>query len=91
MSIDLDRIEGLFPTIYVTLISVLLGLALEDLLSLIRTVDNSDPWIWVVGISMLTFYIAVWTGYAFLAITQKRRPRILDTVNEFLYRLACFF
>lgn len=83
MQIDLDRIDGLFPTIYVTLISVLLGLALEDLLSLLRTVDINDPWVWIVGVSLLSFYVAVWTGYAFLAITQKRRPRLLDTINVF--------
>jgi len=59
MHIDLDRVEGLFPTIYVTLISVLLGLALEDLLSLLRSVDISDPWIWIVGVSLLSFHVDV--------------------------------
>ena len=51
MAIDLDR--------YVTLISVLLGLALEDLLSQVRSADIKDPWVWIVGISMLTFYVSV--------------------------------
>lgn len=90
MQIDLDRLEGLFPTIYVTFISVLLALALEDLLSQVRQADMYDPWIWIVGVSMLSFYIAVWTGYAFLAITQKRRPNILDTLNVFFVALGLF-
>ena len=57
MQIDLDRIDRHFPTIYVMLISVLLGLALEDLLSLLRSVDIIDPWVWIVGVSLLTFYV----------------------------------
>ncbi len=73
MPVDLDRVEKLFPTLYVTLINVLLGLALEDLLSQVRSVDLNDPWIWVVGLLSVQgkLNLAVETMFAATAIVAS--------------------
>ncbi len=90
MNIDLKRLEQLFPTIYVTLISVLLGLVLEDLVSQIRDADTRGPWLWIIAAVSLSYCISTWTGYSFIAITQKRRPRVLDSINVFLVAVGLF-
>jgi hypothetical protein len=81
--LNLARIEDRFPTIYITLISVLLAVGLEDAISQARNVESSEFFNWMVAAFVGGTVISAWTGYSFVAITQVRRPRLLDSVNVF--------
>jgi hypothetical protein len=81
--LNLARVEDRFPTIYITLISVLLAVGLEDAISQVRNVESSAFFNWVIAVFVGGTTMAAWTGYSFVAITQLRRPRLLDSVNVF--------
>ena len=81
--VDLARIEDRFPTIYITLISVLLAVGLEDAISQLRASEPSGLFDWVIAAYVGGTTLAAWTGYSFVAITQIRRPRLLDSINVF--------
>ena len=82
-TLNLPRIEDRFPTIYITLISVLLAVGLEDAISQLRELGTTDPYNLAVVFYVAATILAAWTGYSFVAITQARRPRLLDSVNVF--------
>lgn len=82
--LDLGKLEQRFPAIYVTLISVLLGLVLEDMASQLREVETYDGLTWAIALYVVSITIASWTSYTFVAITQNRRPSVLDSLNVFL-------
>ena len=82
-SLNIARIEDRFPTIYITLISVLLAVGLEDAISQVRGVEDNELFNWVIAVYVGGTTLAAWTGYSFVAITQIRRPRLLDSVNVF--------
>ena len=81
--LNLARIEDRFPTIYITLISVLLAVGLEDAISQVRALEAIELFNWVIAFYLGGTIISAWTGYSFVAITQVRRPRLLDSVNVF--------
>jgi hypothetical protein len=81
--LNLARIEDRFPTIYITLISVLLAVGLEDAISQVRNVESSEFFNWVIAAYVGGTIISAWTGYSFVAITQVRRPRLMDSANVF--------
>jgi hypothetical protein len=81
--LNLARVEDRFPTIYITLISVLLAVGLEDAISQVRNVESSEFFNWVIAAYVGGTIISAWTGYSFVAITQVRRPRLLDSINVF--------
>jgi hypothetical protein len=87
---DQQKIEDSFPTIYVTLASILIGLVLEDLVSIVRAAENRDPFLWATVVYVLVSSIGVWTGYSLNAITQSRRPRLLDSINVFVLAIGLF-
>jgi hypothetical protein len=88
--VDPAKIESLFPTIYITLISVLLAVGLEDAISQVREVESSELFNWVVTAYVCGTTLSAWTGYSFVAITQIRRPRLLDSVNVFGLAIGIF-
>lgn len=81
--LNLSRIEDRFPTIYITLISVLLAVGLEDAIAQVREVESSEFFNWVIAVYVGGTTMSAWTGYSFVAITQVRRPRLLDSMNVF--------
>ena len=87
---NIARIEDRFPTIYITLISVLLAVGLEDAISQVRTVQSNELFNWIILIYVCGTTLAAWTGYSFVAITQVRRPRLLDSVNVFGLAIGIF-
>lgn len=88
--LNIARIEDRFPTIYITLISVLLAVGLEDAISQVRSVESSELFNWIIAIYVCGTTLAAWTGYSFIAITQVRRPRLLDSVNVFGLAIGIF-
>jgi hypothetical protein len=81
--IDLKRVADRFPTIYITLISVLLAIAMEDTVSQLRDGEAGDWFNWAIAFYVGMTSFSAWTGYSFVAIVQQRRPRLLDSVNVF--------
>jgi hypothetical protein len=83
------RIREQFPALYITLVSVLIGLALADLVAEARvrmelwplTVDTLRTWGELTG--NLFSALAAWTIYAHLGISRRRIPSFADTVIAF--------
>lgn len=88
--INFARIEDRFPTIYITLISVLLAVGLEDAISQVRTIESNEMFNWIIVFFVSGTTLSAWTGYSFIAVTQVRRPRLLDSVNVFALAIGIF-
>ena len=90
MQITKNKIEKLFPSVYITLVSMLLGFAVEDVISQLRQLNSIGVLSILSGVSILSAIIAVWTGYSFISMTQERLPRFLDVLNPFFFAF-CFY
>ena len=88
--LNIERIEDRFPTIYITLISVLLAVGLEDAISQVRSAESNELFDWIIIIYVAGTTLSAWTGYSFVAITQVRRPRLLDSFNVFGLAIGIF-
>lgn len=88
--LNIKRIEDRFPTIYITLISVLLAVGLEDAISQVRSAESNELFDWIIIFYVAGTTLSAWTGYSFVAITQVRRPRLLDSFNVFGLAIGIF-
>ncbi len=83
------RIREQFPSLYITLVSVLIGLALADLVAEARahmqlwplTVDTLRTWGELTG--NLFSALSAWTIYAHLGISRRRIPAFADSLIAF--------
>ncbi len=73
-----------FATVYVTIASVLLGLALEDLVSIVRGIENRDAFVWLTSIFIVHITMNAWIGYSCVAISVSLEPNPWDALNVFL-------
>jgi hypothetical protein len=78
-----EKIEKLFPSVYITLISILFGFAVEDVISRLREIAPIDLYTALSAIGILSGVIAGWIGYSFVSMTQERLPRVVDAVHVF--------
>ena len=85
-----QKIEKLFPSVYITLISILLGFAIEDVISRLRELSPLDVQTVLIGVAILSAVFAAWTGYSFVSMTQERLPKLLDSVNIFLLAFGIY-
>ena len=90
MNTNKNKIEKLFPSVYITLISILLGFAVEDVVSRLRELATIDIFTLFSAAAILSTVIAAWIGYSFVSMTQERLPRILDAVHVF-FLAFCFY
>jgi hypothetical protein len=90
LTTNLRKIEKLFPSVYITLISILLGFAIEDVITRLRELAPLDPHTLLTAAALLSIIFSAWTGYSFISITQQRLPRLLDSINVFLLALAIY-
>jgi hypothetical protein len=79
-----------FGTIYVTLASVLLGLALEDLVSIVRGMEQRDAFVWVTSIFVVHIIMNAWIAYTSTAIHLNLEPHPWDALNVFGLSAAHF-
>lgn len=79
-----------FGTIYITLVSVLLGLALDDLVSIVRSMEHSDPFVWITSIFVVHIIMNAWIAYSSTAIVVMLEPHPWDAVNVFVLSAAHF-
>jgi hypothetical protein len=90
LTTNLRKIEKLFPSVYITLISILLGFAIEDVITRLRELAPLDPHTLLTAAALLSIIFSAWTGYSFISMTQQRLPRLLDSINVFLLALAIY-
>jgi len=85
-----EKIEKLFPSVYITLISILFGFAVEDVISRLRELAPLDIYTVLSAVGVLSGIIVAWIGYSFVSMTQERLPRLTDSVNVFMLAF-CFY
>lgn len=89
-----DRVREQFPAVQLTLISVLVGLVLADLIMEMRSrmvlwpLDGHTLRTWGQLCATLFSAIVAWCYYAALIITGRRIPGMVDTVIAFLVPLG---
>ncbi len=91
MDEDLEtRVAALFPSLYLTLVSVLVGLVLSDLFSEVHlrmnlwplTLETARTWCQVLGNTLAV--LAGWVTYSHLGLLKKRLPTVWDTLDALL-------
>lgn len=83
MEITKNEIERLFPSVYVTLMSMLLGFAVEDVITQLRELNSIDVYSALIAVGILSAIFACWTGWSFVSLTQERLASVLDGLNVF--------
>lgn len=84
------RAATLFPSLYLTLVSVLVGLVLSDLFSEVHsrmilwppTIETARTWCQVLGNTLAVF--AAWVTYSHLGLLKRRLPTVWDTLDALL-------
>jgi hypothetical protein len=91
MDEDLEtRVASLFPTLYLTLVSVLVGLVLSDLFAEVHsrmtlwplTIETLRTWCQVLGNTLAV--LAAWVTYSHLGLLKRRLPTVWDTLDVLL-------
>src|SRR5262245_16499040 len=84
------RVARQFPTLYLTLVSVLVGLVLSDLLSTVHarvvlwplTLQTTLSWVQIIATVLAA--LTSWVAYSHLGLLRNRLPTIWDTVDAAL-------
>jgi len=74
----------------VTVASVLLGLALEDLVSVVRSIEHRDSFVWITSAFIVHIIMNAWIGYSSVAIAVTLEPNPLDALNVFVLSASHF-
>ena len=77
-------------TVYVTIVSIFLGLALEDLVSIVRSIEHPTLFEWAVAVFVVHIILNAWVGFSSLAISIQLVPNPWDAANVFLLSAAHF-
>jgi hypothetical protein len=85
-----ERVARQFSSLYLTLVSVLVGLVLSDLFSTIHdrmtlmplTLETARTWCQILGNSLSV--LSSWVTYSHLGLLRNRVPTIWDTVDVML-------
>ena len=85
-----ERLSVQFATVYVTVASVLLGLALEDLVSVVRGIEDRDTFVWIASVFIVHIIMNAWIGYSSVAIAVNLQPNPWDALNVFLLSASHF-
>jgi hypothetical protein len=84
------RVARQFPALYLTLVSVLVGLVLSDLFSTVHarvplwplTLETGRTWFQIFGTVLAV--LSSWVAYSHLGLLRNRLPTIWDTVDAAL-------
>ena len=91
MDEDLEtRVSGQFSSLYLTLVSVLVGLVLADLFGQVHarmvlwplTLEVIRTWCQILGNTLVA--LSAWITYSHLGVLRKRLPTIWDTLDAML-------
>ena len=85
-----EEIKSHFSTVYITLISILLAIALGDLVSVFRDLKNPGYFEWLSLIYIVLIILNSWVAYSLHAISVKLIPVPADAINVFAISVAHF-
>jgi uncharacterized membrane protein YjfL (UPF0719 family) len=85
-----NEIKQHYATVYITLISILLGIALGDLVSVFRSLSNPTYFEWLSLIYIVLIIMNTWIAYSLHAISIKAIPNPADAINVFVISIAHF-
>jgi len=91
VEITKNEIEKLFPSVYITLVSILLGFAVEDVVTRLGELATLDAFNLLEAAGILSAIIAAWIGYSFVSMTQERLPRVWDAIHVFFLAFGFYF
>lgn len=91
MEVTKNEIEKLFPSVYITLVSILLGFAVEDVVTRLRELATLEVFDLLAAAGVLSAIIAAWIGWSFVSMTQERLPKVWDAVHVFLMAFCFYF
>jgi len=91
VEITKNEIEKLFPSVYITLVSILLGFAVEDVVTRLGELATVEAFNFLAAAGVLSGIIAAWIGYSCVSMTQERLPRVWDAINVFLLAFGFYF
>jgi hypothetical protein len=86
----LNRLESNYSAIYVTIVSVMLALVLEDLVSIMRDIVHPGLFHWLTAAFVVHTIFNAWVGYSATASVLRLVPSIWDSLNVFVLSLAHF-
>jgi hypothetical protein len=92
-----DRIKRRFPALYITLLSILIGLVFSDLASEAHTRMTLSPLnlgtlrTWGQIFAMATNALGAWVAFAHIGISRQRIPSLADSVIVFLVPVPLLF
>lgn len=84
------RLEDNYSAIYITLVSVMLGLALDDVVSILRGIEDLTLFNWVTAAFSVHVIFNAWVGYASAASAVRLVPSVWDALNVFVLSVAHF-
>ena len=85
-----EQIKNHYSTIYITLISILLGVALGDLVSVFRSISQPNYFEWLGLVFIILLIMNAWISYSLHAISVRLIPTPADAVNVFAISVAHF-
>jgi len=85
-----DRLEDNYSAIYVTLVSVMLGLALDDIVSIMRGIEELTLFNWLTAVFSVHVIFNAWVGYSSAVSTVRLVPSVWDALNVFILSVAHF-
>jgi len=85
-----EELKNHYSTVYITLISILLGIALGDLVSIFRDLKSPGYFEWLSLIYVVLIIMNSWVAYSLHAISVKLIPVPADAINVFAISVAHF-
>lgn len=90
------HVRNQFPSVYITFISVIIGFALEDLISITRdqeglfSLSTQTAITWGEIVQSLVAIVMSWLIYSTYAISRRSVPTILDVLNVLGFSVGLF-
>jgi hypothetical protein len=85
-----NRLEENYAAIYVTLVSVMLGLTLDDIVSVMRGIEDVSLFNWLTAVFSVHVIFNAWVGYSLAASIVRLVPSVWDALNVFVLSMAHF-
>ena len=85
-----ERLKDNYSAIYITIVSVMLGLALDDIVSTMRGIDDRNLFDWLTAAFGVHVIFNAWVGYSLAASIARLVPSIWDALNVFALSVGHF-
>jgi hypothetical protein len=85
-----ERLRDHFSVVYITIVSIMLGLALDDAVSVVRDVGQLDLFTGLTAAFSIIVIFNAWVGYSMSASVARLVPSVWDALNVFALSFAHF-